>query len=191
MSEVQGISVADRWTIRALLHEYYWFADHGPIENIIGLYTEDGHLIGAGKFINGWKALREEVKLQTNDDVTRHVSSNLRLTLLDDGTVQGTEAAAGLSAPSRRERQYAPGGCRRCLLDLQTLRPAGVEGRSALRRSGISRCSCLTDLFGKRPRSHECHKALISTSSPDRSRRADQWANIPTNPAAIAPNVRA
>jgi hypothetical protein len=91
MSEVQGISVADRWAIRALLHEYCWFADHGPIENITGLYTEDGHLIGAGKFINGWKALREEVALQTNDDVTRHVSSNLRLTLLDDGTVQGTE----------------------------------------------------------------------------------------------------
>jgi hypothetical protein len=31
------------------------------------------------------------VTLQTNDDVTRHVSSNLRLSLLDDGTVQGTE----------------------------------------------------------------------------------------------------
>lgn len=91
MSEVQGISVADRWAIRALLHEYYWFADHGPIENITDLYTEDGHLIGAGKFVNGWKALREEVALQTNDDVTRHVTSNLRLTLLDDGTVQGTE----------------------------------------------------------------------------------------------------
>jgi hypothetical protein len=90
-SEVQGVSVADRLAIRALLHEYYWFADRGPIESITGLYTEDGHLIGAGKFINGRRALAEEVTLQTNDDVTRHVSSNLRLSLLDDGTVEGTE----------------------------------------------------------------------------------------------------
>jgi hypothetical protein len=91
LSEVRGVSVADRIAIRALLHEYYWFADHGPIENITGLYTEDGHLIGAGKFINGRRALAEEVTLQTNEDVTRHVSSNLRLSLLDDGAVQGTE----------------------------------------------------------------------------------------------------
>jgi hypothetical protein len=91
MSEVHGISVQDRLAIRALLHEYYWLADRGPMEKITGLYTEDGHLIGPGKFINGWKALREEVALQTNNDVTRHVSSNLRLTLLDDGSVQGTE----------------------------------------------------------------------------------------------------
>ncbi len=91
VTAVQGVSVADRMAIRALLHEYYWFADHGPIENITGLYTEDGHLIGAGKFINGRRALAEEVTLQTNDDVTRHVSSNLRLSLLEDGTVQGTE----------------------------------------------------------------------------------------------------
>lgn len=91
MSEPGGISVEDRFAIRALLHEYYWLADHGPMEKIVELYTEDGHLIGPGKFINGWQALREEVKLQTNSDVTRHVSSNLRLSLLDDGTVQGTE----------------------------------------------------------------------------------------------------
>ena len=91
MSEVTCISVEDRLAIRALLHEYYWLADHGPMEKITGLYTEDGHLIGPGKFINGWKALREEVALQTNNDVTRHVSSNFRLTLLDDASVQGTE----------------------------------------------------------------------------------------------------
>lgn len=91
VSEVQGVSVADRMAIRALLHEYYWFADRGPIESITDLYTEDGHLIGAGKFISGRRALAEEVTLQTNGDVTRHVSSNLRLILLDDGTVQGTE----------------------------------------------------------------------------------------------------
>jgi hypothetical protein len=91
MSEVHGISVEDRLAMRALLHEYYWLADHGPMEKITGLYTEDGHLIGPGKFINGWKALRKEVALQTNNDVTRHISSNFRLALLDDCSVQGTE----------------------------------------------------------------------------------------------------
>jgi len=91
MSGPGGISIEDRWAIRALLHEYYWLADRGPMERIPDLYTEDGHLIGVGRFINGRKALVEEVRVQTNGDVTRHVSSNLRLCRLEDGSVQATE----------------------------------------------------------------------------------------------------
>ena len=92
---LQGaIKPEDRLAIRALVHEYYWFADHGPMEGIVDLYAEDGRLIGAGRFITGWPALRVEVedsKKTTPDNTTRHVSTNLRLTPLPDGSIQGVE----------------------------------------------------------------------------------------------------
>ena len=80
---------AIRAEIEALSIEYYYRIDHGEAESVVDLFTEDGLFHpGGSKPIVGRPAIRAYYAARSKSWVTRHVTTNLRLTYIDADHVE-------------------------------------------------------------------------------------------------------
>ncbi len=79
-----------RAQIEALTTEYYYRIDHGNAESVAELFTPDGVFKpgGSGPYV-GREAIRAYYAARSKTIVTRHVSTNLRLTYIDPDHVDG------------------------------------------------------------------------------------------------------
>ncbi len=89
MSKLNDLSLDDRVAIEAVILEHNWRSDHGLQEKAVDLYEEDAVITGVIN-VNGREALRAIARQDPADLKQRHVTTNLRLTPLADGTVQAT-----------------------------------------------------------------------------------------------------
>ena len=93
MSKSNDISLEDRVAIEAVILEHNWRSDHGLQETAADLYEEDAVITGVVN-VRGREALREIARQDPPDLKQRHVTTNLRLTPVADGTVQATTYTA-------------------------------------------------------------------------------------------------
>jgi 3-phenylpropionate/cinnamic acid dioxygenase small subunit len=91
---VQVISVEDRIAIESLVTEYAWLLDHREFDAVVGLCTEDAELKIRGQAIVGAEGLQRWVDQRATNQGRRsqHQMSLLRLTPVDEDTVEGTAA---------------------------------------------------------------------------------------------------
>lgn len=76
--------VAIRAQIEALSTEYYYRIDHGDAESVAELFTPDGVFQpGGSPPLVGREAVRAYYARRSKTFITRHVSTNLRLTYVD------------------------------------------------------------------------------------------------------------
>lgn len=91
MTSMQRVDAQTRAAVEDLVVEHAWVLDHGDPRDLPDLYTEDGELLGLGEplvgraALDGWAQQRAEL----TERVSRHVHTNLRLTVDDTGTVRG------------------------------------------------------------------------------------------------------
>ncbi|MFG2091610.1 MULTISPECIES: nuclear transport factor 2 family protein [unclassified Spirillospora] len=77
--------------LNELITRHAWVLDHGDPRDLGSLYTEDGSLIGLGEPLVGraaidrWALERAEI----TDRTSRHVHTNVRITVDDDGVHHG------------------------------------------------------------------------------------------------------
>jgi ketosteroid isomerase-like protein len=93
MVKSRDISLEDRVAIEAVILEHNWRTDHGMQEAAVELYEEDAVITGVVN-VRGREALRAVARQDPPDLKQRHVTTNLRLMPLEDGTVQATTYAA-------------------------------------------------------------------------------------------------
>jgi len=93
MARSHDISLEDRVAIEAVILEHNWRSDHGLQESVAELYEEDAVITGVVN-ARGREALRAIARQDPPDLKQRHVTTNLRLTPLQDGTVQATTYTA-------------------------------------------------------------------------------------------------
>lgn len=80
---------AIRVQIEALSTEYYYRLDHGEAEGVVELFTPDGVLqMGDEAPVAGHEALKAYYAARPKTRITRHVSTNLRLSYLDADHVE-------------------------------------------------------------------------------------------------------
>jgi hypothetical protein len=75
--------VAIRAQIEALSIEYYYRIDHGNSEDVIELFTPNAILEIGGQKLTGREAIRRYYANRSRTWITRHVSTNLRITYID------------------------------------------------------------------------------------------------------------
>ncbi len=77
--------------LERLNHEFAYRVDFGPQETTADLFLEDGWLAMSDKRSVGRLAIRKAYKNRAARGVrtARHISTNLRLTMSDDGEVHG------------------------------------------------------------------------------------------------------
>ena len=81
--------LATRAQIEALSNEYYYRLDHGEAEGVVELFTPDGVLqMGDEAPVVGREALKAYYAARPKTRITRHVSTNLRLTYIDADHVE-------------------------------------------------------------------------------------------------------
>jgi len=93
MAKSRDVSLADRVAIETLILEHNWRTDHGMQERAVDLYQEDAVISGVVN-VRGREALRAVARQDPPDLKQRHVTTNLRVTPLEDGTVQATTYTA-------------------------------------------------------------------------------------------------
>jgi ketosteroid isomerase-like protein len=89
MSKSTDVSLEDRATLEAIIYEHNWRSDHGLQETVVDFYEENCVMTGVANIV-GRQAILERARQVPADLQQRHVTTNVRLTLLDDGTVQAT-----------------------------------------------------------------------------------------------------
>lgn len=83
--------IRDRVAIEALGIEYFYLLDHGQAEKLADLFTEDGVQDQSdGKPKVGRQAIRDYYAARSKTQITRHVSTNLRLVFTARDRVEGT-----------------------------------------------------------------------------------------------------
>lgn len=81
--------IAIRTQIEALAVEYYYRIDHGDAEGAAELFTPDGRFQpGGSKPLVGRDAIRAYYAARSRTWVTRHITTNLRLTYVDADHVE-------------------------------------------------------------------------------------------------------
>ena len=93
MSKSNDISLDDRVAIEAVILEHNWRSDHGLQEKAADLYEEEAVITGVIN-VSGREALRAIARQDPAGLKQRHVTTNLRLTPFEDGTVQATTYTA-------------------------------------------------------------------------------------------------
>ncbi|WP_280507820.1 SgcJ/EcaC family oxidoreductase [Nocardia flavorosea] len=94
MRNESGLVVDDEThrAIEALSTEYSWLVDHGHADRAADLFTSDAVMSVAGSEVSGIVAIRRhlEQRARSQDILSRHVVSNIRLTREAAGQVRGT-----------------------------------------------------------------------------------------------------
>ncbi len=87
------IGLEDRAAIEDVILEHNWLTDHGLQVRAPDMYEENAVITGVINVV-GREALREEARKLPTGLNQRHASTNLRLKLLEDGTVEATTYTA-------------------------------------------------------------------------------------------------
>lgn len=80
--------VAIRAQIEALSTEYYYRVDHDDAEGVVELFTPDAVMEIAGQRLVGRDAIRDYYAKRSKSWVTRHITTNLRITYVDADHVE-------------------------------------------------------------------------------------------------------
>lgn len=91
MTSAHRADAQTRAAIEDLVVEHAWVLDHGDPRRLPDLYTDSGQLLGLGEPLVGRAALAgwAEQRALLSGRVSRHVHTNVRLTVDDSGTVHG------------------------------------------------------------------------------------------------------
>lgn len=81
-----------RHEIESILAEWAWLIDHGRAQEVSVLYTQDAEQSIAGVTRSGIEAIKQGLKHRADmtGRTSRHVVSNLRLSLSSDATAEAT-----------------------------------------------------------------------------------------------------
>lgn len=81
-----------RQEIESILAEWAWLIDHGRAQEVSVLYTQDAEQSIAGVTRSGIEAIKQGLKHRADmtGRTSRHVVSNLRLSMSSDATIDAT-----------------------------------------------------------------------------------------------------
>ena len=84
--------IRTRREIESVLMEWSWLIDHGKSQEASVFYADDAEQSIAGATVCGFEAIEQGLKRRADmtGRTSRHVISNLRLSLLSDSTVDAT-----------------------------------------------------------------------------------------------------
>jgi ketosteroid isomerase-like protein len=72
-----------------LVMDYAYYRDHGDAEAYAALFTENGTLLLTNQPIQGHQAIAKAMLARVEEGTTRHVMTNVRITVVDDGHATG------------------------------------------------------------------------------------------------------
>ena len=93
-----------RVAIEALAVEYFYLLDHGQADKLADLYTDDAVLDrGDGQVLVGRAAIAKYYASRSTKNITRHVTTNLRLVFETDNRVRGIRTFTHYSGPAAEQ----------------------------------------------------------------------------------------
>ncbi|BCB76586.1 hypothetical protein GCM10022251_22360 [Phytohabitans flavus] len=101
-----------RAAVDAVMAEWAWHIDHGDVDALVALFTDDARYVAGGVTLDGKGEIEERYRSRTRHGArtTRHVYSGLRLTEVTPAAVRATSTwicyAANAPAPVEGTRVF-------------------------------------------------------------------------------------
>lgn len=73
-----------------LCNDFAYFVDTRDYQKLAALFVEDGSFERRGEVLQGRTAILDAMQARPENVITRHVCTNIRIDLQDDGSARGT-----------------------------------------------------------------------------------------------------
>jgi 3-phenylpropionate/cinnamic acid dioxygenase small subunit len=126
--------LAARVEIEELIYLHSWLLDHGRGEEITGLYTEDGMMIGVGPDRIGRDGILGYARARKPSRTARHVCTNVRIEKIDDMRM----TSAFMITLYRSDEQPPSDATPIAIADIDDVYRRDVDGRWRIAKRQIS-----------------------------------------------------